>query len=75
MPEHLPIHLSQKSPTCLRGSSKARDGSPGRDKEVLLRALKEAGGKMSEAARILGVSRVTLWKWLKYHKINAKEVL
>jgi two-component system response regulator HydG len=75
LPEHLPVHLGQKSPAGLRGSAKARDGSPGRDKEALLRALKEAGGKMSEAARILGVSRVTLWKWLKYHKINAKEVL
>ena len=75
LPEHLPVHLGQKSPAGLRGSSKARDGSPGRDKEALLRALKGAGGKVSEAARILGVSRVTLWKWLKYHKINAKEVL
>ena len=75
LPEHLPVHLGQKSPAPLRGSSKDRDGSPGRDKAALLRALKEAGGKMSEAARILGVSRVTLWKWLKYHKINAKEVL
>ena len=75
LPEHLPVRLGQKSPAYLRGSSKGRDGSPGRDQEALLQALKEAGGKMSEAARILGVSRVTLWKWLKHHKISAKDVL
>ena len=75
LPDHLPMHLSQKGVGRFRENSKAQDGSPGRDKEALLRALKEAGGKVSEAARILGVSRVTLWKWLKYHKINAKEVL
>ncbi|MFA4904222.1 MAG: sigma 54-interacting transcriptional regulator [Desulfobaccales bacterium] len=74
LPEHLPIHLSQKGAARLK-TSKAQDGSPSRDKEALLRALKGAGGKVSEAARILGVSRVTLWKWLKYHKINAKDVL
>jgi transcriptional regulator with PAS, ATPase and Fis domain len=74
LPEHLPIHLGQKGATRLK-TSKAQDGSPSRDKEALLRALKESGGKVSEAARILGVSRVTLWKWLKYHKINAKDVL
>jgi two-component system, NtrC family, response regulator HydG len=73
--DHLPIHLSLKGVARFREASKAQDGSPARDKEALLRALKGAGGKVSEAARILGVSRVTLWKWLKYHKINAKEVL
>ncbi|MHB9074762.1 MAG: sigma-54 interaction domain-containing protein [Desulfobaccales bacterium] len=75
LPDHLPIHLSQKGVARFREPSKAQDGSPARDKEALVRALKGAGGKVSEAARILGVSRVTLWKWLKYHKINAKEVL
>jgi two-component system response regulator HydG len=74
LPEHLPVHLSQMGSTRPQ-TSKAQDGSPARDKEALVRALKEAGGKISEAARILGVSRVTLWKWLKFHKINAKEVL
>jgi transcriptional regulator with PAS, ATPase and Fis domain len=75
LPEHLPIHLSQKGAARLRGTSKARDGSRARDKESLVRALKGAGGKMNEAAKSLGVSRVTLWKWLKYHKIKVEDVL
>jgi two-component system, NtrC family, response regulator HydG len=72
-PEHLPAHLSQKTPAA-EGTAKAQ-GSRGRDKEALVKALKKAGGKMNEAAKSLGVSRVTLWKWLKYHKIKVADVL
>ncbi|MGB8991248.1 MAG: sigma 54-interacting transcriptional regulator [Desulfobaccales bacterium] len=75
LPEQLPNHLNQRGVARVREASKAQDGNPARDKEALVKALKGAGGKMSEAARILGVSRVTLWKWLKYHRINAKDVL
>jgi two-component system response regulator HydG len=74
LPEHLPAQLIQADPA-RRGTSKFRAGSRARDKEALVGALREAGGKMSEAARILGVSRVTLWKWLKYHKIKVEEVV
>jgi two-component system response regulator HydG len=74
LPEHLPAQLIQGGGLRLR-TSKSRAGSRARDKESLVRALKEAGGKMNEAARILGVSRVTLWKWLKYHKIKVEEVV
>jgi two-component system response regulator HydG len=75
LPEHLPVHLSQKGASRLRGTSKAQDGSRARDKESLMRALKGAGGKMNEAAKSLGVSRVTLWKWLKYYNIKVGDVL
>jgi PAS domain S-box-containing protein len=75
LPEHLPVHLGERGPARSRGTAEAREGSRGRDKEALLRALRGAGGKMNEAAKSLGISRVTLWKWLKYHKINIKEVV
>jgi len=35
----------------------------------LLEALKRTGGNKSEAALILGISRVTLWERLKGHDI------
>jgi two-component system response regulator HydG len=75
LPEHLPVHLGQNGAARPRGTTKAQDGSRARDKESLVRALKGAGGKMNEAAKSLGVSRVTLWKWLKYHKIKVEDVL
>jgi PAS domain S-box-containing protein len=73
LPEHLPVHLAQAREARPRGASRTHAASRAADKEALTRALKEAGGKMSEAARILGVSRVTLWKWLKHYKIKIKE--
>jgi len=73
LPEHLPIHLAQRGRARVSGAPKGKAASRAGDKEALVRALKEAGGKMGEAARILGVSRVTLWKWLKHYKIKADE--
>lgn len=72
LPEHLPVHLAQTG-EARRKAVRSHPVSQAGNKEALLRALKEADGKMSEAARILGVSRVTLWKWLKHYKIKADE--
>jgi transcriptional regulator of acetoin/glycerol metabolism len=44
-------------------------------KERLVEAIKLAGGSKAEAARLLGVSRVTLWKWLKTFDIQAEGVI
>jgi len=68
-PEHLPDYLTG------RGTAPAleqKSGRPGArvSREKILEALHRAGGKKVEAARILGVSRVTLWKWLKSHNIQ-----
>jgi len=45
-------------------SSMCRSGSH-EERELLLNALREARGNQTEAARILGVSRVTVWKRMK----------
>lgn len=39
-------------------------------KDELAKILKETGGNRSEAARRLGVSRVTVWKLMKKYQIN-----
>ena len=70
-PHHLPTNI-------LRGQ-KGR-GSPtsvpvNRDeinKRQLLDALEKAGGNQSKAARILGVSRVTVWNRMKKFNINLR---
>jgi DNA-binding NtrC family response regulator len=44
-------------------------------REQLLQALKQSHGNQSEAARILGVNRVTVWNRMKKYKIDLKKVL
>jgi len=39
-------------------------------KEELMRILEATGGGRQEAARLLGISRVTLWKYMKKHGIR-----
>ena len=67
--EHLPSLIDHPVSARAKENRKAPPASSAKDKETLLAAMQQAGGNKSEAARILGVSRVTLWKWLKYHGI------
>ena len=65
-PEHLPAHLlSGATDRCL--SAPAGPAGPlAPDEEARIRqALEATGGNRTEAAALLGVSRVTLWKKLK----------
>lgn len=41
------------------------------EQEELVAALKQTGGNQSQAAKILGVSRVTVWKRMKKYAISA----
>lgn len=62
---HLPANLTAK-PQPISGRQSNRLPQSNDDKKKrLLEALKKTGGNKSEAARILGISRVTLWKHLK----------
>jgi transcriptional regulator of acetoin/glycerol metabolism len=53
-------------PQCPQGKGKL-------EKEELLQALRQSHGNQSEASRILGVSRVTVWKRIKKHGIDVKK--
>jgi len=70
-PRHLPPRLFQNQN--VRGVTKEtpRDRES-RKKAELIDALKRAGGNKSEAARILGVSRVTVWNRMKKFGIDVK---
>jgi two-component system response regulator HydG len=71
LPEHLPISITRAASAAPRATAtKHTSADKTVNKEALLLALKTAQGKKMEAARLLGVSRVTLWKWLKEYKIN-----
>jgi len=44
------------------------------EREELVRVLRQAAGNQSKAARILGVSRVTIWKRIKKYGIKTVEI-
>jgi len=43
------------------------------ERQCLLVALQHSSGAKREAARLLGISRKTLWEKLKSHQISSQE--
>ncbi len=68
---HFPALAGEKQRANLLADTRGVDDHGKRDE--LLRVLKETGGNRQEAAGLLGVSRVTLWKLLKKHGIAARK--
>ena len=67
--EQLPhplISEPSRHPASLKGSD---------EKIALIEALRKSNGNQSEAARILGVNRVTVWNRMKKHGIDLRKVL
>ncbi|MDM8544631.1 sigma 54-interacting transcriptional regulator [Desulfococcaceae bacterium HSG7] len=61
MPAHDYLSAHRDNPTFLK------------EREKLLKILKQVNGNQSQAARLLDVSRVTIWKRIKKYDINIKE--
>ncbi len=62
-PEHLPpMILGDCAP---RAGSSVLPPAPDQKRQALLEVLKQSGGNRSEAARRLGISRVTIWNRMK----------
>jgi transcriptional regulator with GAF, ATPase, and Fis domain len=53
-------------------ASRSRDAE---EKVALVEALRKSNGNQSEAARILGVNRVTVWNRMRKHGIDLRKVL
>ena len=66
-PDHLPKQLLHAKPSqnYLKVRKRRAAGPTPTDRDQIKQALKQAGGNRTEAAKLLGISRVTLWKWLK----------
>ena len=55
----------------LKSGATPEEGTQQALRERILDALNQCGGSRSKAARLLGVSRVTLWKWMtKFALVN-----
>jgi len=69
--DHLPPKIAGTLPECAPPVEPAASppADPGK-KAALLSALRKAGGNRTEAAKILGFSRVTVWKQIKKYGID-----
>ncbi len=72
LPEHLPPHLFEARPAAPQGGESTRLPElslESAEREQILRALQASGGKRIEAARLLGLSRRTLYRKLDRYGI------
>jgi two-component system, NtrC family, response regulator HydG len=70
-PHHLPPNIFDGSPPKPVRTGVTLDPDETKRTE-LIRALERAGGNQSEAARLLGISRVTVWNRMNKFKIDLK---
>jgi transcriptional regulator with PAS, ATPase and Fis domain len=77
-PQHLPENISRQN--SVYTSDNLNDNRPLDDmlmimeKEIILHALKTAGGVQVKAASILGINQRSLWHRIKKHKIDVEIV-
>lgn len=76
LPEHLPLSIRNRTGSMGNGSALlpvAPDPSLSDDSErlLILKALDRCGNNRTRAARSLGISRVTLYKKMKRHRLQA----
>jgi two-component system, NtrC family, response regulator HydG len=73
LPDHLPNHLLSCG-----GSTECRDDperAVSEEKAALVAALREAKGNRLETARILGVTRATVWNRIRKHHVKVEQVV
>ena len=71
--DHLPPRIVGALPECVEPPKKIsihRKSNDADKRLALIGALRQARGNRSETARILGVSRVTVWKQIKKYNID-----
>jgi transcriptional regulator of acetoin/glycerol metabolism len=69
---HLPHPLSEPSMVGVDRTG-GRDGS--REKQALMAALRETRGNQTQAARLLGINRVTVWNRMRKYGIDLNKLI
>jgi two-component system, NtrC family, response regulator HydG len=70
--DHLPPHmLTQVYPSAMASETAFREKSS-TERQQLIDALQASGGNQSQAARRLGINRVTVWNRMRKYGINLK---
>ncbi|MCJ7600572.1 MAG: sigma 54-interacting transcriptional regulator, partial [Desulfobulbaceae bacterium] len=70
LPEHLPRHFAVQLKILNITVVKSQLSKTEDERQRLVKALNATNGNKSEAARLMGISRVTIWKYLKKYKIE-----
>ena len=70
-PQHLPSAVRNPRQSPLRSGSEPEGSLDDIKKRRLMEALQKAGGNQSEAARILGISRTSVWNQMKRFSIQS----
>lgn len=73
LPDHLPHHLLAYQESAENHGS--AEGPFSQEKADLIAALRQAGGNRSETARILGVTRATVWNRIRKHNLKVEQVI
>ncbi|MGB5158526.1 sigma-54 interaction domain-containing protein [Desulfobacterium sp. N47] len=71
-PHNFPPNIYQQNISPVTKSKKSKPDRIAVKKTQIIEALKQADGNQSEAARILGISRVTVWSRMKRFDIQLK---
>jgi two-component system response regulator HydG len=74
-PSHLPPKLSSREVSPATTPPKAEATLDTDEKTALVNALKQASGNQSQAAALLGVSRVTVWHRMKKYGIDVHKLV
>ena len=70
------IDLDQLPPKIVKLETPiAEPGYPSKEKRMLIEALRQSNGNQTQAARILGINRETVWNRMKKYGIDLKKVL
>jgi two-component system response regulator HydG len=73
-PEHLPPKLSSRE-VFLKTPPEAGSIPDSDEKTALINALRQAAGNQSQAAALLGISRVTVWHRMKKYGIDVHKLV
>ncbi len=73
-PQHLPetVLVGEKPPAAPGAPAAPSPAGQPEERQRIIAALRQTGGRREEAARLLGVSRVTLWKKMKDYAIQVE---
>jgi DNA-binding NtrC family response regulator len=69
--EHLPPQIGDASPVCIEAAYPIHENLDEIKKRRLLDALRKTGGNQSEAAKILGISRTSVYNQMKRYRLRS----